>query len=129
MRALQFHDALDVRIDEVDPPAGPLTGSAVLVRSVLCGICGTDLHEYRIGPLLTSVQPKILGHEPSAVAISAVDAAGKRYVAEFRPTSLLGRPTTPDEVAKMVVFLASDHLTATVGPALRVDGGVLANSV
>jgi threonine dehydrogenase-like Zn-dependent dehydrogenase len=69
MRALQFHDALDVRIDEVDPPGGPLTGSDVLVRSVLCGICGTDLHEYRIGPLLTSVQPKILGHEVAAVVL------------------------------------------------------------
>jgi (R,R)-butanediol dehydrogenase/meso-butanediol dehydrogenase/diacetyl reductase len=69
MRALQFHDALDVRIDEVDPPAGPLTGSDVLVRSVLCGICGTDLHEYRMGPLLTSVQPKILGHEFAAVVL------------------------------------------------------------
>jgi hypothetical protein len=29
----------------------------------------------------------------------------------------------------MVVFLASEHSTATVGAALRVDGGVLANAV
>lgn len=69
MRALRFHDAFDLRVDEVDPPARTLTGTQVLIRSVVCGICGTDLHEYRNGPLLTSTQPKILGHEVAGVVL------------------------------------------------------------
>ncbi len=46
-------------------------------------------------------------------------------MAEHRPTSLLGRPTNPEEVAAMVVYLASDQASATTGAAVRVDGGVV----
>jgi NAD(P)-dependent dehydrogenase (short-subunit alcohol dehydrogenase family) len=31
----------------------------------------------------------------------------------------------PDEVASLVVFLASDHASATTGAVLRVDGGII----
>ena len=51
--------------------------------------------------------------------------AGRRYIAEFRPNSLLGRPATPREVANMVVYVASHQAAATSGAAVRVDGGVL----
>jgi NAD(P)-dependent dehydrogenase (short-subunit alcohol dehydrogenase family) len=55
----------------------------------------------------------------------AVEAAGRAYIAEHRPTSLLGRLATPEEVANMVVYLSSDQASATTGAAVRVDGGVL----
>jgi NAD(P)-dependent dehydrogenase (short-subunit alcohol dehydrogenase family) len=42
-----------------------------------------------------------------------------------RPTSLLKRFTTPEEVAAMVTFVASPLSAATNGAALRVDGGVV----
>jgi NAD(P)-dependent dehydrogenase (short-subunit alcohol dehydrogenase family) len=42
-----------------------------------------------------------------------------------RPTSLIKRFATPDEVAAMVVFVASPLSAATTGAALRVDGGVV----
>ncbi len=42
-----------------------------------------------------------------------------------RPTSLLKRFATPDEVAAMVVFVCSPLASATNGAALRVDGGVV----
>ena len=42
-----------------------------------------------------------------------------------RPTSLLRRFATVDEVANMVVYLASPAASATNGSALRVDGGVV----
>ncbi len=47
----------------------------MLLRPILCGICGTDLHEYVVGPIVTtktphlysgSKLPQILGHEFSA---------------------------------------------------------------
>ena len=71
MRALRFHAARDLRIDEVPEPAAPGAGD-VVVRVVTCGICGTDLHEYVAGPIVTPVEPhpltgaqnpQILGHE------------------------------------------------------------------
>jgi NAD(P)-dependent dehydrogenase (short-subunit alcohol dehydrogenase family) len=42
-----------------------------------------------------------------------------------RPTSLIKRFATPEEVAAMVAFVASPLSAATNGAALRVDGGVI----
>ncbi|MDQ1633960.1 MAG: hypothetical protein QOJ32_769, partial [Frankiaceae bacterium] len=47
------------------------------------------------------------------------------FIAENRPTSLLRRLTTPEEVANMVVYVCSRQASATTGAALRVDGGVV----
>jgi NAD(P)-dependent dehydrogenase (short-subunit alcohol dehydrogenase family) len=42
-----------------------------------------------------------------------------------RPTSLIKRFATPEEVASMVAYIASPLASATTGAALRVDGGVI----
>jgi NAD(P)-dependent dehydrogenase (short-subunit alcohol dehydrogenase family) len=47
------------------------------------------------------------------------------FFARARPTSLIKRFATPEEVASMVVYLASPLASATTGAALRVDGGVV----
>src|ERR1700681_1549693 len=49
----------------------------------------------------------------------------KRFIAEHRPTSLIRRLATVEEVANMVVFVCSLQASATTGAALRVDGGVV----
>lgn len=46
-----------------------------------------------------------------------------------RPTSLLKRFATPEEVAAMVVYVCSPRASATNGAALRVDGGVVRSIV
>lgn len=48
-----------------------------------------------------------------------------RFIAEHRPTSLLRRLASVEEVANMVVYLCSPQASATNGAALRVDGGVV----
>jgi NAD(P)-dependent dehydrogenase (short-subunit alcohol dehydrogenase family) len=60
------------------------------------------------------------------------DADGKTFEqveAEFfdkvRPTSLIKRFGTPQEVASLVAYVASPLASATTGAALRVDGGVV----
>ena len=47
------------------------------------------------------------------------------FFATARPTSLIKRFATPEEVASMVAYVASPLASATTGAALRVDGGVV----
>ncbi|MFF8933249.1 SDR family NAD(P)-dependent oxidoreductase [Streptomyces paradoxus] len=51
------------------------------------------------------------------------DEAQRAFMRQHRPQSLLQRLIEPEEIANMVVYLASDHASATTGGALRVDGG------
>jgi len=55
----------------------------------------------------------------------SVDEAASQFVKQFRPTSLLQRFATVEEVANMVLYVASKESSATNGAALRVDGGVV----
>ena len=94
MQALRWHDARDIRLEEVAEPGAPPPGFAV-IDVAYCGICGSDLAEYRSGPSLirmdphplTKKQPPVtLGHELSG-RISALGpgsdlAVGTRVTAD-----------------------------------------------
>jgi NAD(P)-dependent dehydrogenase (short-subunit alcohol dehydrogenase family) len=60
-------------------------------------------------------------------AQSGVDAATieKEFFKTARPTSLLKRFATTEEVAHAVVYLSSPLASATNGSAMRVEGGVV----
>lgn len=88
MQALRFHAARDIRIEEIAEPPVPRPGD-VVVRIATCGICGTDLHEYIAGPIVTPVEPhpltgaqnpQILGHEFAGDVVAI--GAGVTRVAE-----------------------------------------------
>ena len=49
----------------------------------------------------------------------------QEFFRSVRPSSLLQRFATTDEVAAMVAFVASPLSSATNGAALRVEGGVV----
>lgn len=49
----------------------------------------------------------------------------QEFFEKVRPTSLIKRFATPEEVASIVAYVASPLASATTGAALRVDGGVL----
>lgn len=51
--------------------------------------------------------------------------AEQDFLKTMRPTSLIQRFATTEEVANMVVYVTSEQASATTGAALRVDGGVL----
>lgn len=71
MRAARWHGRRDVRVEDVQiPRPGP---GELLLRVAWCGICGTDIEEYRDGPVVIPVgrpnpltgqrAPLTLGHE------------------------------------------------------------------
>ena len=61
MKAAVFHRHDDIRVEEVPlPEPGP---GEVLVRIACAGICGSDLHRYRLGGLPGQVYPHMTGHE------------------------------------------------------------------
>jgi len=47
---------------------------------------------------MSEIFSNALQGEVDAGRAADLDDAGRRYVEEYRPTSLLGRPTMPDEV-------------------------------
>ena len=74
MKAAVFHGAKDIRVEQIAEP-GDLGPEDVRLKPHYCGICGTDLHEYAMGPIVIpskphslngSVLPQVLGHEFSA---------------------------------------------------------------
>jgi NAD(P)-dependent dehydrogenase (short-subunit alcohol dehydrogenase family) len=53
------------------------------------------------------------------------EAFQTEFFEKVRPTSLIKRFATPEEVATLVAYVASPLASATTGVALRVDGGVI----
>jgi (R,R)-butanediol dehydrogenase/meso-butanediol dehydrogenase/diacetyl reductase len=82
MRAARFHAAKDIQVEEIPDPTEDLAPHQVLVEPQWCGICGTDLHEYLAGPIVTpatrhaltgATLPQVLGHEFSADVVAVGD--------------------------------------------------------
>jgi NAD(P)-dependent dehydrogenase (short-subunit alcohol dehydrogenase family) len=88
------------------------SGTGVTVNSVLPGPTRSDGVEVFLNSMA-----KDAGQSP--------DEFAKGFVKSLRPTSLLERFASVEEVANMVVYAASKEASATNGAALRVDGGVV----
>jgi NAD(P)-dependent dehydrogenase (short-subunit alcohol dehydrogenase family) len=63
--------------------------------------------------------------EMAAQSGRSAQTVEKEFFTSARPTSLLQRFATPEEVAAMVTYIASPLSSATNGAALRVDGGTI----
>jgi NAD(P)-dependent dehydrogenase (short-subunit alcohol dehydrogenase family) len=51
--------------------------------------------------------------------------AEQQFIKTMRPTSLLNRFATTEEVANLVIYVCSEQASGTTGTSLRVDGGVV----
>jgi NAD(P)-dependent dehydrogenase (short-subunit alcohol dehydrogenase family) len=58
-----------------------------------------------------------------------VSKVEREFFTNVRPSSLIKRFATPEEIANMIVYVASEAASATNGAALRVDGGVVRSIV
>jgi NAD(P)-dependent dehydrogenase (short-subunit alcohol dehydrogenase family) len=89
-----------------------LAGSGVTVNSVLPGPTISDGFESMMA-------------EEMARTGKSIDTLAKEFVMGNRPSSVIQRAATVEEVANMVVYVCSTQASATSGAALRVDGGVV----
>jgi NAD(P)-dependent dehydrogenase (short-subunit alcohol dehydrogenase family) len=92
--------------------AETLAGTGVTVNSVLPGPTSSE----GVGAFVAQLA------QAQGVDAAAVE---RDFFAHARPSSILQRFTTPDEVAAMIAYVCSARASATTGAALRVDGGVV----
>jgi NAD(P)-dependent dehydrogenase (short-subunit alcohol dehydrogenase family) len=59
------------------------------------------------------------------VAGQSLEDAAAAMVKAVRPSSIIQRAASVEEVANMIVYACSPQASATTGAALRVDGGVV----
>ncbi|MCU1343548.1 MAG: putative dehydrogenase like protein [Candidatus Acidoferrum typicum] len=90
--------------------AETVAGTGITVNSVLAGPTRSEGVETFIAQL---------GAGGDSAAFEA------EFFKTVRPTSLLKRFATIEEVANMIVYLSSPRASATTGAAIRVDGGVV----
>src|SRR5689334_13647618 len=55
----------------------------------------------------------------------SVDEAAANFVKQHRPSSLIQRFASVEEIANMVVYVASKEASATNGASLRAEGGIV----
>ena len=89
---------------------------------------GVTVNSVLPGPTMSEGVTDFVG---SLAKQQATDAAGveRDFFKTMRPSSLLKRFATPEEVANMVAYVCSPLSSATNGAALRVDGGVVRSIV
>jgi NAD(P)-dependent dehydrogenase (short-subunit alcohol dehydrogenase family) len=92
--------------------AETLAGTGVTVNSVLPGPTASE----GVGDFVTRLA------QSRGVAAATVET---EFFATARPSSLLRRFATVEEVAAMIAYVCSAQASATTGAALRVDGGVV----
>jgi NAD(P)-dependent dehydrogenase (short-subunit alcohol dehydrogenase family) len=85
---------------------------------------GVTVNAVLPGPTLSEGVADLLREDAEKTGVSIEDAA-TAFVKAHRPTSIIQRAATTEEVANMVVYVCSQQASATTGAALRVDGGVV----
>ena len=91
-------------------------GTGVTVNSVLPGPTGSE----GVSDFVRSLASE------RGVSFEVME---REFFATARPSSLLQRFASPEEVANAIVYLASARASATNGAAVRVDGGVVRSIV
>lgn len=86
-------------------------GSHVTVNSVMPGPTAVEMQDVR------------LGARASELGTTVEELKAQTFTVR-RPTSILQRYITMDEVANMVCYVCSKASSATNGAALRVEGGI-----
>jgi NAD(P)-dependent dehydrogenase (short-subunit alcohol dehydrogenase family) len=102
------------------------TAQIAVARGLAETLAGTNV-------TVNSVLPGPTGSEGVGAFVSQLAASSGKSTADVerdffktaRPSSVIQRFATPDEVGAMIAYVCSVQASATTGAALRVDGGVV----
>jgi NAD(P)-dependent dehydrogenase (short-subunit alcohol dehydrogenase family) len=102
------------------------TADVALARGLAKRMAGTGVTVNAVlpGPTLSEGVAAMLDDERRRTGRSLEEVAAA-FVTAHRPSSILRRAASVNEVANMIVYVASPQASATTGAALRVDGGIV----
>ena len=102
------------------------TAQVAVARGLAERMAGTNVTVNSVlpGPTLSEGLAEMLRPEQEKTGKTLEEVAAE-FVMAHRPSSIIRRAATVEEVANMVVYLSSPQASATTGASVRVDGGVL----
>jgi NAD(P)-dependent dehydrogenase (short-subunit alcohol dehydrogenase family) len=102
------------------------TAQIAVARGLAESLVGTGVTVYSVlpGPTRSEGVGEFITRLAESRGTDAAQAE-REFFATARPSSILQRFASPDEVAAMIAYVCSVKASATTGAALRVDGGVV----
>jgi NAD(P)-dependent dehydrogenase (short-subunit alcohol dehydrogenase family) len=102
------------------------TAQLAISRGLAEAVAGTGVTVNAVlpGPTRSEIMGNFVADQAAQNGIT-VEQAEQDFLQALRPTSLIQRFATVEEVGNMIVYTCSEQASATSGAALRVDGGVV----
>jgi len=102
------------------------TAQLAVSRGLAEAVAGTGVTVNAVlpGPTRSEILGNYVAEQAKANGVTQ-EQVEQGFLKAMRPTSLIQRFATTDEVANMIVYVCSEQASATTGAALRVDGGVV----
>ena len=104
----------------------PLEGDILIIDDVITAGTAITVNSVLPGPTSVELQTARLTARAQDQR-TTVEALVQKTFSERRPSSLIKRYATPEEVANLIAYVCSPASAATNGAALRVVGGIVRN--
>ena len=135
MKAAHFYDKGNFKVEDIEKPK--LAPEGIILRVEFCGICGTELHYYKLGVYEfergdwghVSAKPRVMGHEPSGEVVEVgskvegikpgmrVTVGGSGAFAEYM--------SVPRAELNRNVFPLPDDMSYEVGATVEIVGSAV----